>query len=133
MLMRLAAIALLCAATTTAVQAQTTDRQRYVQCRSQAIAAGVSGDEYAPYIETCMAASGASAAPGQFASCQSQAHAAASGGEAYGRSLDLCMNGQTSGAPGAPPKTYAECRSEARAKFLSGDALNQYLNGCVGR
>jgi hypothetical protein len=131
MLLRLAAIALSSIVMVSTAQAQMTDRQRYVQCRAEAIGADVSSDQYATYVERCMV--GTTPASGQFAACQSRAHAAGTDGDAYGRNLDMCMNEPTSGAATTPAKTYVECHSEAKAKFLTGDALQKYLNDCVGR
>jgi hypothetical protein len=111
-----------------------TPANTFESCRSQAIAKGISGEQYGQFLDDCVGEVATAAPPAQarYAQCRSQARATQGRGEAYGKALDQCMSGSAAGAT-ATGGTYPDCRSQAAARRLSGDELGKFMEGCVAR
>lgn len=134
---KLVAVGLICTGFSLAAQeASAQQQERYMQCRSQAAAQGISGEAYGDFLEKCMsqdASSGSSS--DRLASCQREARGTGGRGEAYGKALDLCLMGASSASGGQAPMkaTYADCRSRAISQGASsGEPLMTFINVCVG-
>lgn len=107
--------------------AQTLSANAFESCRSQAIAKGVSREEYGQFLDDCVGDVATSASPAQarYAQCHSQARTTQPRGAAYGKALDQCMSGSAAGAT-ATGGTYTDCRNHAASRKLSGDELGRF-------